>query len=857
MHRLFDFGLLGVLFVAPLFMGGRHPLGQLVFVALVCATFLAWMLGKCLDRSQPCWIRLGVWPLLLGGLGVVSLQLFPLPQAWLSALSPALNGMLPAWSAEGVNPSQLGTWAQLSLAPEATRNGLIMYVAYAILFLLVAQRIQRVEDIEQILRWVVVASLILSAIALLQYFVGNGRFLWVYAHPFRMTTDAVKGPFANQNHFAHYLALAMGPLIWWTRRAWSSGFRNWQTQSSRQTKGQEWDNLQGPAAILALCVAILAALLTFSRGGIVAILVSVIVCIAAYASRSLIRAKVVLPLLAAVCVVGAGVSFYGRDALTYELSTISEAESIEQLASARKDLWAADLLAANDFPLLGTGVGTHSEVYPKYMKKSRTIVFSHAENGYLQILMESGLVGLGLMLTGITLCGWWCFKAYRQSSTEQELACLGAILGALIASVVHAFVDFAWYIPACMSLTVVFAACACRLFQLTKPETDMAANSIPLPRAGWMMATVAVAGCCSLMIPPLVGPARAAQFNDDFSVVSSNEDIILEQDIERIDQCIRSLQSLLHHDPKNARAHLQLASLWLAKFELEQSASDNPMPLNQIRDVAQKGQFASRQALNNWLSAATSDRCDYLRHAQDHSRQALELCPLLGEAYIFTAETAFLEGWTEEEENSYIDQALKVRPYSAPVQFAAGCRDAQAGELEDTIKHFQVAFDQDNRFRSKIIALLGQQNADFFFQHFNPDRLATLELMKHYKGQNKTSDLRAVQRRYVAMLEQEAEGQNGPTAANLWRQIQGTWDALGDQKKAMQAAQMAFRLAPNDYQSRRNLATRLIENEQYEKAVEHLNWCLLRYPNNDQLRKDLALSQQHLRMAESAHGKYQ
>ena len=40
---LFDVGNASVLFVAPFFMGGRHPLGCLVYVALICLTASVWL----------------------------------------------------------------------------------------------------------------------------------------------------------------------------------------------------------------------------------------------------------------------------------------------------------------------------------------------------------------------------------------------------------------------------------------------------------------------------------------------------------------------------------------------------------------------------------------------------------------------------------------------------------------------------------------------------------------------------------------------------------------------------------------------------------------------------------------------
>ena len=51
MLRIFDGLLAAVVLLAPLFMGGRHPLGKLVYVVIVCAMSLAWFFAQCFKRE--------------------------------------------------------------------------------------------------------------------------------------------------------------------------------------------------------------------------------------------------------------------------------------------------------------------------------------------------------------------------------------------------------------------------------------------------------------------------------------------------------------------------------------------------------------------------------------------------------------------------------------------------------------------------------------------------------------------------------------------------------------------------------------------------------------------------------------
>ena len=76
--NLVDLCLLGILFVVPLFLGGRHPVGCLVFVVIVALMSMAWFLRQCLLRQAFWRSSAGQW-IFLGTECNLILQLFPLP----------------------------------------------------------------------------------------------------------------------------------------------------------------------------------------------------------------------------------------------------------------------------------------------------------------------------------------------------------------------------------------------------------------------------------------------------------------------------------------------------------------------------------------------------------------------------------------------------------------------------------------------------------------------------------------------------------------------------------------------------------------------------------------------------------
>ena len=113
--QLFDAGMLAILVVAPLCMGGRHPLGEFVFVSLVAFLTSLWLMGQCLiDRAK--YTCSGVEGLLIAGVVLVGAQLISVPQSLLAIVSPGLADALPLWSSGPATVAE-SSWNTISIAP--------------------------------------------------------------------------------------------------------------------------------------------------------------------------------------------------------------------------------------------------------------------------------------------------------------------------------------------------------------------------------------------------------------------------------------------------------------------------------------------------------------------------------------------------------------------------------------------------------------------------------------------------------------------------------------------------------------------------------------------------------------------
>jgi tetratricopeptide (TPR) repeat protein len=181
-----------------------------------------------------------------------------------------------------------------------------------------------------------------------------------------------------------------------------------------------------------------------------------------------------------------------------------------------------------------------------------------------------------------------------------------------------------------------------------------------------------------------------------------------------------------------------------------------------------------------------------------------------------------------------------VRAYSGEVLLAAGGEAALAGRTSQALAFWRRAFQQGTEFQSRLIELLAPQaSASFFLKNFEPNLGGMRLLCSHYGKIGRAGDLRLLRDRLAEMLVQEAAGQAGRRSAHLWREASGVYHGLGDGAKALDCAWRAVQLAPDDFQSHRELAARLLEQERLDEAVQELRWCRRRRPDDQKLVGEL------------------
>jgi O-antigen ligase len=109
---------------------------------------------------------------------------------------------------------------------------------------------------------------------------------------------------------------------------------------------------------------------------------------------------------------------------------------------SRQEIAAVSAKAARDFMPLGSGVGTFQRIYAVYEDHDRldtTTYVNHAHNDYLEIVLETGVPGLAVLVLFLLWWGRATWRVWRPGDVD-PYARAGAIASAAI--LVHSLVDF-------------------------------------------------------------------------------------------------------------------------------------------------------------------------------------------------------------------------------------------------------------------------------------------------------------------------------------------------------------------------------------------------------------------------------
>jgi tetratricopeptide (TPR) repeat protein len=819
----------GLTFLATtICFAGRASSGQLVMVLGAGLTTGCWALRQLMSR-EPRYTWTGTEWLWLLGIAIGVAQVVPLPREWMLAISPQMNQILLPTGSKGSLDLGLESWNQLSLAPWESVSGLATFIAYAMLFIVLVQRLKKQSDVERMMLAVGVIVIAMAVFAQVQCLASNGKFYWVYEHPFMTTDNTPHGSFTNHNHLSQFLALGVGPLIWGIlRERRNSGLhRSHSDQGPRRQS--TWITV---SMMLGLGCSLVTVLLTSSRGGLLAVAVAIAVCFAGLLWLRVIPAEFCVGLVVVACVVGGIVNLTGRE---------TAMEDRLKQASGREQVWQANIAVAKDFPYLGTGVGTHNDAHRLHLEKPTDgVEFTHAESSYLQVLSETGLVGLGLAGLFILVSLRWCLGAFF--SADKQISSLAvAILASLMANVAHAVGDFFWYTPSCMMLLAMQLACACRLYQLTRESSGHSPWTWQVPR---LLCVPAVGGVLALLVWMTLIKLPAAMAEPEqmrYIALSLSEPGLGNDEVDHQEsrhEMWLAASKAAKLNPHNSRLLETAALNCLELFNERQEQTENSIPLSQLRDAIRASEFESPAAMREWLDRAVGKNVKLLQIARKYFRQSLRESPLRAQSYIQLAELGFLDGLDAETETAYLKQALVLRGHDPAVLFAIGRHASLEGDTDAAMPYWCEAFELSPMTRHRITELLVPQvSAEFFLANLKPEWSSLRTVAQAFDAVGRQEEGLQIWQKLID--ESSTSLKAAKTRTEREQALIAVYDgfmALNESDKAIKLLTKAHQQNPDSIPIRTQLAWGLYRTERYAEAAEHLVWLSSRNPADKSLQ---------------------
>jgi O-antigen ligase len=380
--------------------------------------------------AKPAWVVLALWLLLQ------AVHVLPLPPQWLAVLSPESARMQSMVADLGMQRDSM----TLSVDPDASRISFFKSVAYAGVFFLTLALVNRRSRVLTLARVLVYAAVAHAIYGVLMHLAGVEP---EYFGTLMTYASQASGTYANRNHFAAFLymslALGIGLMI--------AGLSERRADSWTEFVKLTIEWILSPKMVLrlSLCILVIALTTTHSRMGNTAFFVSLLIAgaLGIVLSRKATRNTVLL--LASLVVLDLFIvgSWFGVEKLAQRL----DATTVENVQE-REDPAAYTVPLIKDYPVFGAGPGAFYVTFPRYRPEKVAQFFDYAHNDYAQFAAESGLLGLGLIGLFVLMTFFTALRAQWKRRDPLMRGMSFACVMAVIAILIHSWVDFNLQIPA-------------------------------------------------------------------------------------------------------------------------------------------------------------------------------------------------------------------------------------------------------------------------------------------------------------------------------------------------------------------------------------------------------------------------
>jgi O-antigen ligase len=381
---------------------------------------------------------------LIAAVTAIAIQLIPLPFGVRSSIAPSSIAYEQVARVGGAAAAAAGP---ITVDRDATAFALFITVVILVFFWCARTAFRR-GGVRTTIRGIAIMGAIIVPLALLQHARAPRQYYFMWRS--HVSNALVFTPFINRNDFASWLVMAL-PL--------TGGYAVARIQSRRRT-GKPFDPesaLDDKGLILAAALLMMVAglLASLSRSGVSGAAAALLLFVAL--SRGRMSRRWIAWMLAgtAAMIVLAAIYAANLGALTARFSGV-----VSEGLTGRVAIWRQTWPIVRDFSPVGTGVGAYQEVMVLYQTTtSRLFYISHADNEFLQVLAEGGLllgipVALALVSAVRTIA-----RRLRADHTPLYWIRAGAASGLLAAGVQNLF-EMTLRVPANAVLLALLAAIA-------------------------------------------------------------------------------------------------------------------------------------------------------------------------------------------------------------------------------------------------------------------------------------------------------------------------------------------------------------------------------------------------------------
>ncbi len=498
------------------------------------------------------------------------------------------------------------------------------------------------------------------------------------------------------------LAAAIGILIWnlAEKQLWNFGSSKSSSSSSSYNRSGYWTDLPIVGSIALSLLICLAVLLSLSRGAWICGSIGLLF-IAATGLRSVGWRAIAALSVCTLLLITAATFWVAQNQRIEDRSSDLAVGHIT--ADDRFSHFWAGLDAARHYLPTGSGIGTYGFAHLPFKHRDTRSWYENAHNQYLEVITESGVVGIAIVAAGIVLLGRRSWKTFTQSKDPSKIGIGAAGCVALIAVAGQGAVDFVITYPANMMAAglLLGAVCGC---EPRRPKSRFDVAAVASNKTSLLASPAATSPLAWLLL--LTIPLLHSQYilgrelHADRILVATTPPG--ETVIPTRSECLknsRQLQQLTAEMPDHAVAWEHYAWWQSAELRLHNLAreaanrdlSSGVIPTHQQWIIQSPlGWFETliasapqQQALLRDRLAPSEAELRMLRSASESLQRANVANPLIPQVHL---SRATLAPWIGEAWQPHVERLTRLAPSNPEQLYLAGLLNYMAGEQAPAIE---------------------------------------------------------------------------------------------------------------------------------------------------------------------------